>query len=348
MYNEAPATEANRQPLVEVDSLACHRLAQLLREREIPIDREESTLPGLPSDAIGNFYLFLVAICHQTSPRGRQPLEGYVGGHHLRGWDYLQARLEQAVANDADLVNPRRWTKLTESDVRSMFRDPKLGERLTDPGLRAELIVDLGAVMFANGWRRAEDLYELCHQRIGSRYPNLLETLATFRAYADPVRKKSLFFLALMRNCKQWTYEDDEMLGSPVDYHEVRGHLRIGTVKVNEAGLRERLMANISVNEREDIAIRKAVYDAIVMLSELSGLRNPSQLHYLFWNVFRSICTREDPQCLEIRRDCSLPDRYVPLTVHEGGQKRCPFSNLCLSRDTPHRFYEHRFETDYY
>lgn len=340
--------ETNGQPLVEVDSLACRRLAQLLREREIPMDREESTLLGIPPDAIGNFYLILVAICHQTSPRARQPAEGHVGGQRLRGWDYLLARLEQEVANDPDLVNPRRWRKLTESDVRNMFRDPQLGERLTDPGLRAELIGNLGEVMSTNGWRRADDLYELCHHRIATGHPNLLETLAAFRAYADPVRKKSLFFLALMRNSKQWTYEDDEMLGSPVDYHEVRGHLRMGTVKVNEASLRERLLANTPVNEREDIAIRKAVYDAIMLLSELSGLRNPSQLHYLFWNVFRSICTREDPQCLEILQDCSLPDRYVPLTVHDIGQKRCPFSDLCISRDTPHRFYEHRFETDYY
>jgi len=340
--------ECKRRPLVEIDSMACHRLSQFLRERQIPIDQEESTLLGIPPDAIGNFYLVLVAICHQTSPRGCLPLEGYVDGQHYRGWDYLQARLEQAVSKDADLVNPRRWTKLTELDVRNIFRDPQLGERLTDPGRRAGLIGNLGEVMSTNGWQRADDLYELCHHRIATGQPNLLEMLAIFRAYADPVRKKSLFFLALMRNSKQWTYEDDESLGSPVDYHEVRGHLRMGTVHVNERSLRERLLANAPVDAREDIAIRKAVYDAIEMLSKLSGLRNPSQLHYLFWNVFRSICTREDPQCLQIHESCSLPDRYMPLTVHDDGQKRCPFSDLCKSRDTPHRFYEHRFETDYY
>lgn len=348
MYNEAPVMETNRQPRVEVDSVVCHRLAQFLREREIPIDREESALPGIPPDAIGNFYLLLVTICHQTTPRGREPLEGHVGGQYLRGWDYLLARLEQAVADDLDLVNPRRWTKLTESDVRNVFRDPQLGERLTDPGLRAELIRNLGEVMSANGWLRADDLYELSRHRIAIGHPNLLEILATFRAYADPVRKKSLFFLALMRNSKKWTYEDDEMLGSPVDYHEVRGHLRMGTVKVNDASLRKRLLNNTPVSEREDIAIRRAVYDAIMLLSELSGLRNPSQLHYLFWNTFRSICTREDPQCLEIHQDCSLPDRYMPLTIHDDGRERCPFSDLCLSRDTPQRFYEHMFDTDYY
>lgn len=337
-----------RKHVIEVDELACRRLATLLRSRDIPIDREETRLPGLPPDAIGNFFFVLVAICHQTSPRGRPSLEGYVAGTHRRGWDYLLARLEEAVTQDPGLLHPERWVGVTESEVGTMFRDPQLGDRLTDPGLRAGLIRNLGEVMCRNRWTGVDDVYVRCQCRIATGHPNLLETLAAFRAYADPVRKKSLFFLALMRNSEQWSYEDDENLGSPVDYHEVRGHLRMGTVTVHDERLRERLHTDSPVSDREDIVIRQAVYDAIMLISELSGLRNPSQLHYLFWNVFRSICTREDPQCLEIRSGCSLPDRYVPLTVHGDGRRRCPFSSICVSRDTPRRFYEHVFETDYY
>ena len=60
------------------------------------------------------------------------------------------------------------------------------------------------------------------------RISNLLNTLGNFSAYRDPVRKKSLFFLSLLRNSGLASFSDDGNLGPPVDYHEVRGHLRIG------------------------------------------------------------------------------------------------------------------------
>jgi len=100
--------------------------------------------------------------------------------------------------------------------------------------------------------------------------------------------------------------------------------------------------------EDEDIAIRQTVHDAIMMVSEISGLNNPSQLHYLFWNVFRSCCNREAPHCLACSPDCPLPDRYVPLAMHDG-HRSCPFSAMCANKCASHKmFYEQRFDTDYY
>src|SRR5205814_1834897 len=111
-----------------------------------------------------------------------------------------------------------------------------------------------------------------------------------------------------------------------VDYHEVRGHLRIGTVRVADSGLLKKLRAGQPVTSEEDIAIRQSVYDAIMRISRQSGVNDPSQLHYLFWNIFRSICTREAPQCFALRTDSLLPERYMLLTIDENGARRCPFS----------------------
>ncbi|HZZ28463.1 MAG TPA: hypothetical protein VFE46_10720 [Pirellulales bacterium] len=327
---------------------ACERLARLIASQPIPADREDSSLQGFSRLSAGNFYLWLVAICHQTSPLGRLPLVGTVNGTRLRGWDYLAAKFENSVRADWRILQPSVWSKTSATQLTEMFRDQELGDRLTDVEGRADLIRNLGTMMIRNDWNHLEDLYRLSQTKIASGTPNLLGLLSTFRAYSDPVHKKSYFLLGLMRNSGYWTYADPELLGAPVDYHEVRGHLRIGTVLIADQELRRKLLSGIPVTNEEDIAIRRAVHDAIMLISDLSELRNPSQLHYLFWNVFRSCCTRESPHCLGCPSDCALPDRYVPLAIHPSGKRRCPFSDECKSAGRDPKYLEHVFETEYY
>lgn len=339
----ATLTDVMSSPaLVHVDHAACERVAKILRSSPVPDDREDSLLTGLSRGETGNFYLFTVAICHQTSPIGHAPLQGEVAGVLKRGWDYLTARFEVAVHDDRKLLTPRQWRMLRGPEIATLFRDRQFGDLLTKPDERAELIRDLGDRMTANDWRFADDLFAMSGGRVGSGQGNLLGLLQQFRAYRDPVRKKSLFFLALMRNHGLWKYVDEERLGAPVDYHEVRGHLRLGTVKVDDPRLAAKLQNREAVSEEEDVAIRTAVSDAITLVSENSLLRSPSQAHYLFWNVFRSCCSREDPHCVECPPSCSLPERYVnPI-------RRCLFASECESAHRESRFYEHVFETDYY
>jgi hypothetical protein len=340
-----PQSEVKRQP-VKVDGEVCARLATLLRSRKIPPDAEERK-PDVPADLVGNFFLALVAICHQTSPMKGRPLQGLIEGRVRRGWDYLWARFEAAAQAAPEILEPADWCEFRAPQLGEVFHDEKYGDRLTDHEGRAALLRDLGAHMLAWGWRRVDALYHHCEGRVAAGQPNLLGMLARLRAFGDPLRKKSLLFLSLMRNTHTWQYEDDESLGPPVDYHEVRGHLRLGTVRVTSRELEEKLRRGIPVTAREDQAIRAAVYDAIMVLSQESDLRNPSQLHYLFWNVFRAVCRRRSPQCLRIGPRTKLPRRYLPLTVHEAGN-RCPFSSVCASAEINDRYVEHVFATDYY
>ena len=324
---EGPEGAPPRAP-VEVEVEACRRLAGVLLARPIPMDEEDSSLEGFSRVQVGNFYLLLVAICHQTSPRGKPALEGTVGGVHRRGWDYLSAKLEAATRSDLTLLQPGRWAEIRVGEFTGIFRDKLLGERMSDPDRRTALVQDLGRVMIQSGWGWIEEAYRLCEGRVASGEPNLFGLLTRFAAYRDPVRKKSSFFLALMRNTGLWSYVDDAELGPPVDYHEVRGHLRVGTIVVSDPILRRKLLRQEPVTEEEDVAIRRAVYDAIMLLSELTGLRNPSQLHYLFWNVFRTHCRRDAPLCFA--EAPTLAARYQHLAEF-GDEIRCPFSGVCAS-----------------
>lgn len=327
--------------LVSIRSEKCSELAALLRTFEIPRDREDTSLPTLTSNEVGNFYLLLVAICHQTSPKGHAALQGVRRGKTLRGWDFLLASLEDACTTDRSLLDPVTWRSSTRNMLHDLF-----GPLLTDLNGRAALIRDLGCRMLENRWRWADDLYQQSRGRIATGQPNLLGLLRTFRAYDDPVMKKSYFFLSLMRNTGIWSYVDPENLGPPVDYHEVRGHLRIGTVSINDPDLKRKVSQGLPVTKAEDLAIRSSVHDAIMLVSDLSGIHDPSILHYLFWNIFRSHCTRESPNCFG-QRESSLPERYRHL-AYQNGACQCPFSSHCSSARCKDRLTEHVFDTDHY
>jgi hypothetical protein len=340
-------TEATN-PSVAINLEVCHRLAEWLESRAIPLDREDSSLQGLSAEEIGNFYLLLVAISHQTSPRGKLPLEGSAGGRHLRGWDYLFAKLEDAVRRDSNLLSPDFWARITADDLEVVFHDEQFGDRLSDSEGRASLINDLGRMMVERSWKSAKQIYDASGGRVATGQPNLIDLLSQFRAYRDPVRKKIYFFLALMQNTGVWIYVDADQLGAPIDYHEVRGHLRIGTVEIHDAVLHAKLLQGSEVTVEEDVNIRQAVHEALMFLSQRSGKRNPSQLHYLFWNVFRSCCTRENPHCYSCPTACSLPARYIPLALFPDGSRHCPFSEICRSAGREPKLLEHNVVTDFY
>src|SRR5438876_6570130 len=141
----APAALTNEGVIVDV--AACRRLAAVIRAHSIPADHEESSLPGFGAKEIANFYLLLVAICHQTSPRDLLALEGGVGGRRLRGWDYLSAKLEAAARENFEILSPKYWARITTEEVRQLFRDEAFGSRLSDPAGRSVLIRDLGEKM---------------------------------------------------------------------------------------------------------------------------------------------------------------------------------------------------------
>ncbi len=80
----------NVRRLLEVVPAACERVASFLASCDVPADREETDLAGLSPIETADFYLFLVAICHQTSPLGKIPLQGTAEGRlPHKGWDFL-------------------------------------------------------------------------------------------------------------------------------------------------------------------------------------------------------------------------------------------------------------------
>jgi hypothetical protein len=118
-------------------------------------------------------------------------------------------------------------------------------------------------------------------------------------------------------------------------------------VRVQDAVLREKLIRRIPVDEAEDVALRSAVSEAIRFIAARAGVPSPMRLHYTFWNLFRSVCLRENPYCWSYPAGGTLPSRYAHL-VDQGHVRRCPFAEVCQSADATDRLLEHSFDTDWY
>lgn len=323
--------------IVEVNDRMCEAIARVLERYSIPADIEDTAIEGMDAARISNFYFLLVAICHQT-----QSLQGIVDGSHHRGWDYLRLKLLREVIADNVLLEPTTWRKMTDSSLSKLFNDAHYGETLTDVEGRSSLIRDLGTELESKGLSSVHDVYLASKGQLAGESSGLVARISKFRAYSDPVQKKAYFFLGLMQNSQSWKYVDEMELGAPVDYHEVRGHLRLGTVRIG-SDLRTTLAASKPVSKSEDIAIRTAVRQAITQIASLTN-QSPMRLHYLFWNLFRNVCLRENPKCFSADRSIIIPSRYRHFMEHG----KCPFAEKCESAGKGSLLIEHSFDTDWY
>jgi hypothetical protein len=314
---------------VRVNVERCRAVAMALDRAPIPVSREEFELVGFPEDLSSNYLLCVVAICHQT-----QELRGNVDGVLQRGWDFLSAKLKQAAELGSFKLQTESWRSVDAHHLREIFSCETHGFTLSDPEGRAELIRDLGDTMSDRGWTSLRDPFTLSNHCAMEGPDAFLASLRRFRAYRDPVHKKSLYLVALLTNSLHWNFRDAGQLPAPVDYHEVRGHLRVGTVEIVNRQLLGKVHRNTPVTGGEDVEIRLAVQKAISVIAATHGGVTPTTIHYLFWNVFRNVCLRQTPLCTNAISVVHLPSRYEYLLELRGNTRSCPFSKICRARSS--------------
>lgn len=332
---------------VVIDKKQCNFIVALLKKITLPSAKEEPIEIELPKDVLENFYFTIVSVCHQTTPVNAPKLQGIFEKKILKGWDYLKTKWLVATKNDNSLVYPQTLFSISSNDIIDILRDDNGKSTIYDPEGRALLLNDLGARMIKLKFNSVQELYERSKGfLIRKNGKGLLQQLSKFKAYSDPVKKKSLFFLSLMKNHSLWIFKDEFNLGPPVDYHEIRGHFRYGSVIIKDRMLLEKILKNYELTQEEDIEIRKAVYEAIMYISRESKI-SPNNLHYFFWNLFRNCCERKNPHCKNCPASCSLPERYVKLKLQLNIQK-CLIANQCMSVNLNNKLIEPKVYTDYY
>ena len=328
---------------VAPDLARCRDVAGFLRRIDLPKRLVRQELFCSDRRSVGNFNALLVAICHQT-----QSISGEVDGRWCRGWDYLEARLDKQCRNDPQFLQIERWRTLSTEELNKALTPLAMKPAFADIDARTELIRDIGDAMFDAGLTSFEELcvdmgWRCCGQR------SIISFLKNTQAYSDPNEKKARLLIGLLRDAHGWEFKDAHELGAPVDYHEIRGHLRVGTVIIADSDLNARIAIG-NVTSDEDNLVRTAIGDAIsVIAADLSNY-DPLQVHYVLWNFFRAVCRRETPACCTrgTISENELDPAYMESFADASIDHRCGFSSFCQSFRTSLFPIEYKYAGSYY
>ncbi|OGO14317.1 MAG: hypothetical protein A2Y53_08585 [Chloroflexi bacterium RBG_16_47_49] len=325
-----------------------NNIALLLKSSPFPNRFEPNIIKSTIDNSINNLanaYFAIVAICHQTSPIGERPLEGFISNNPRKGWDYLKEKFLIASTCDSKWLDPRFWQCLNPITLANLYKDDEKGLTLSRISERTFLLNNLGDLLITDGYIAIEDAFIALSNTLGGS-DGFISYLSRFEAYSDPLFKKTFLFLSLANTECGWQYIDPENIHSPIDYHELRGHLRLGTIDIAETCIQIKLKRGLSISSEEDFYIRQAVQEANEYISRIVGVSN-SELHYFLWNVFRSCCSRQAEQshCLECSPICSLPESYRIVPYYHS---RCIFSELCPSVHNTYKIVEPAYLGHYY
>jgi hypothetical protein len=322
---------------VAVNFERCREVASVIKDMRLPQNLVRQTIFSSDRKVVGNFNLLLVAICHQT-----QKVQGIVDGKWCRGWDYLERRLNECCQSNPDLLEIDTWATMTEASFERALCQSAEDVAAMNAGPRVRLINDLGDQVTRAGYASFEQLYDAKRRRCSGEVSIISFLKERTRAYSDPVEKKARLLIGLLRDAHGWEFSNVEELGAPVDYHEIRGHLRIGTVVINDKMLKEKIKSDC-VSDDEDRVIRDSVSNAIDTIARYAVVVDPLKVHYIFWNYFRAFCRREEPNCWA--RKASALDQLDPVYAEtfnkSAGVGGCAFSSVCES------FKEQTFEAEY-
>ena len=330
--------------IVAANFKRCHEVARVIEDMKLPQCLVRQTLFSSDRKIVGNFNLLLVAICHQT-----QSIHGKVDGTLCRGWDFLERRLNRICQNHPDFLEIGAWTSLTRASFEQVLCSSPEDVIPSDVGPRVQLINDLGYQLTRAGYASFEHLYDAKKQRCSGDGSIISFLKQRTQAYADPVEKKARLLIGLLRDAHGWAFSNDCELGAPVDYHEIRGHLRLGTVVIND----QTLAANIesdSVSDSEDSLIRDGISGAIDAIAKCSESADPLKVHYILWKYFRTICRREQPNCLARKASAldQLDQAYAQAFENSAGSSGCSFSSVCESFKQQIFAAEYKYEGTYY
>lgn len=338
--------------ILTVNIEQCGKVAEELRKVEVFFEDVYDPRFYPPKDegdvSIANYLFYVVAIDHRTHKLG-EVFQGVVEGRMFRGATLLWRLAMLKHVSDPKFFTAGRLKDVAAEEVSSWLtvHEPKL-RVAGEPDVRALLLRDCAIRLIekydgsfyelikrSGGWLLRED---------GS---GLLQLLSEFKAYEDPVRKKSFLLIKLLERRGILKVKDPENLEVPVDNHLARIALRTGMVMVDSERLREALISRRPVTREEDFIIRMASREAYKIISKETSIK-PTYLDDVFWNLGRNCCKRENPACRFER--CYMNECELSRMISHGCRGRCPLTEACKGALNNHykEIQEPNYQTWYY
>jgi len=333
---------------VRVNARKCRELGLTLKPiRVLPDPNIRRVRKSDEKRREAEFWFYVIAMCQAT-----RTLQGYIEGKWLRGGDYLLAACRRRFDFDRDFFTANMMKSIREDGLKALLSDDGKPDHSTidRAAERVGLLRDCARVLlkrFEGDIMRIHNASEGYLIRRDGK--GLLNLLKNFRAYSDPVEKKSFLLLLYLNESGIWKIRDLQNLEIAIDYHIMRIALRAGIVNLVNNALASRLQQRKSVKQSEDNEVRKTVREACSLLSKYSG-HSAFEIDTMLWNMGRSCCFYEhDPIC--DAKICHKRDRcsFIRATNYSCLGK-CIFDGACLgSRNECYRkLWETNVYTEYY
>jgi len=294
-----------------------------------------------------NFFFFLVAIDHRTHP-DEGTYEGIVNGTKLTGAELMYALAKRRLREDQAFFSPKSLCKVSVDEIINLFRvtEPR-PMRIAGPEERTVLLRDcaeklqsnfagsiLNAVSQSGGWLCRED---------GQGF---LQQLKQFKAYEDPMNKKSFLLVKFLERRHFINIRDPGNLHVPVDNILLRLALRTGIVKLIDYDLDRKIRSNEAVSQEQERMLRQSTLEAFNKVA-LSINMNATYLDDILWEFGRAHCQVPKPFCSTLP---GISYRRPYRMIRSGPIGECPFSQGCAGYERPEAWElkEPNFKTIYY
>ncbi len=281
------------------------------------------------AELVADFYFFTVAIDHRTSSPSGIAFEGTLDGKFFHGADLLYALAIQKIKEDRDFFTAERMAQISTealTDWLSLLTD---GKRIViyNPQERAELLQDLGHKLLQLGYRSSMELIKRCAgYLIRTEGTGLLQLVSNFKAYSDPVSKKSFLWIKFLTGRGLLQVQDLENLAVPVDNHLTRIALRTGIIKVKDEEILNRLRLEQAFTLSEDLRVREAARSAFEEILTYKKLKF-NELDDFFWVLGRTHCIHsKTPLCQNYKHN---PACQLMIELKLSCQHQCPLASIC-------------------
>ncbi len=301
------------------------QISEIAREfKKIHIEEDPFTDPRYyppPEDDyehVVSYFFTMVAIDHRTSIF--KEYKAKIGSEEYKGADLLWRLGIEMYERDPDFFLPQNLAKLTIDTVRKWLTIDKT--EIWDPGTRTLLLQDLGkkTVIYHNS--KFTNILKKSEGRIRGEN-SITRLLKQYRAYEDPVEKKTFLLIKFLTRRKLIQIKDPENLELPIDNHLTRIAIRLGIVEPSKE-LEKLIQEEIELDKETDIEIRLTIRQAWKKLTQKAEIE-PTKLDDYLWNHGRKTCTPENPKC-----------------------NQCPLKNTCKANQTEKYLKEHKHQLTWY
>ena len=322
LKNQHPVNN-NSKPRVVINHDQLHKIASLISE--VP-DAEafpfiDSSLPpkGHPLTIDYFFVTTLQQFSFWSHKDGyyHKPLINTIGGDELKGAFYLFQAYTKRLDSDPEFFSPERQANQSLDDMQNLFRSDNGIDVMPAIQLHLDFAHTYGKSMLELGWTPTD----VENQALLSKTPlkTFLEMLDKIGGYReDPLRKKSALLALILeqRPERLFYFGSNESLPPVVDYHCMRGSLRLGLVDILDRELERKIMNRQLVAPEDEWDIRHTIFQAVDVLPELSG-RSMGAVDWFFFMSRKRCPEMTDPDCSSCGADpvCAHRKEYFQPVI---------------------------------